>query len=595
MKKTGGEVIVQKLVNEKVPYILGIPGHGVLGLFDAIRKAEADGKIKYMQVKHEQAATAIADGYYRVKGEPLAVFASIGPGTLNLSIGLATAFVDSTPFLALCGDTHTNMYGVGVLQEVEKNHDSNIQRALEPLVKRCWRAETADQLPRIMNNAFKEMLSGRRGPCAITLPMDVQADSTEKTIPLAKQPVWTLPGPDEGAVDKAIELMKTAKRPLIFAGGGALHAKSGELIEKLAEKWGAAIITTLAAKGTVRETHDQYCFHTGSKGTKIGLEISRSADVILALGTRFADESTCSYRKGVAFNFPDTKLIQVDLDGHEIGKNYAADVGVFSDVNAFLTRVLEKDPDFTVNQDYLDEIKQRRADWFKFVHDKWNAQTEEMTISRMIGVLADTLPKDTIIATSSGNTQAQLFQEYCYAERGCNLTTGGFSTMGWAFPAALGAKLAAPERPVVALVGDGDFMMVMQELSTAAQYNIPIVIILADNRGWMAIKDLQVDVLGKENTFGNDFEQDGKMYTPDFRAIAEGFHIKAYRAEDNASLKAALTDALKQNGPALIHVPVSSVHPWSGGEAFGWWDVPIPGYMEERRKAYEHAITEETV
>ena len=131
-----------------------------------------------------------------------------------------------------------------------------------------------------------------------------------------------------------------------------------------------------------------------------------------------------------------------------------------------------------------------------------------------IGVLADTLPKDTIIATSSGNTQAQLFQEYCYAERGCNLTTGGFSTMGWAFPAALGAKLAAPERPVVALVGDGDFMMVMQELSTAAQYNIPVVTILADNRGWMAIKDLQVDVLGKENTFGNDFEQDGKMYTP---------------------------------------------------------------------------------
>ena len=202
MKKTGGEVIVQKLVNEKVPYILGIPGHGVLGLFDAIRKAEAEGKIKYMQVKHEQAATAIADGYYRVKGEPLAVFASIGPGTLNLSIGLATAFVDSTPFLALCGDTHTNMYGVGVLQEVEKNHDSNIQRALEPLVKRCWRAETADQLPRIMNNAFKEMLSGRRGPCAVTLPMDVQADSTEKAIPLSRQPVWTLPAADDGAVDK---------------------------------------------------------------------------------------------------------------------------------------------------------------------------------------------------------------------------------------------------------------------------------------------------------------------------------------------------------------------------------------------------------
>ena len=595
MKATGGEIIVNKLIQEEVPYVIGIPGHGVLGLFDAIRKADEAGKIRYLQVKHEQAATAIADGYYRACGKPLAVFASIGPGTLNLSIGLATAYVDSTPFLALCGDTHTNMYGVGVLQEVERYHDSNIQRALEPLVKRCWRAETADQLPRIANNAFKEMLSGRRGPVAITLPMDVQADTTEKNIPLKKQQIWELPHADECAIDKAIELMKTAKRPLIFVGGGAMRTFSGELIEKLAEKWGAAIITTLAAKGTVRENHPQYCFHTGSKGTKVGLEISRSADVVLALGTRFADESTCSYRKGVAFNFPDTKLIHVDLDGHEIGKNYAADVGVLSDVKSFLTRVLEKDPAFTVNKAYLEEIRLRREAWFGYVKSKQSVPTEEMTISRMIGVMKDVLPKDAIISTSSGNTQAQLFQEYCYEERYCNLTTGGFSTMGWCVPAAMGAKLALPDRKVVALVGDGDFMMIMQELSTAAQYNIPVVIVLADNRGWMAIKDLQVDVLGKENTFGNDFEQDGRAYSPDFRAIAEGFHVKAYRAENDGEFREALKDALDANGPALIHVPVSAVHPFSGGEAFGWWDVPIPGYMEEKRKAYESAIKEETV
>ena len=591
MKRTGGEVVVQKLIQEEVPYILGIPGHGVLGLFDAIRKADGEGKIRYLQVKHEQAATAMADGYYRVSGKPLAVFASIGPGTLNLSIGLATAFVDSTPFLALC----TNMYGVGVLQEVERYHDSNIQRALEPLVKRCWRVETVDQLPRTMNNAFKEMLSGRRGPCAITLPMDVQADSTEKNNPLIKQPEWELPHADDNAVDKAIALMKTAKRPLIFVGGGALRTKAGELVEKLAEKWGAAIITTLAAKGTVKESHPQYCFHTGSKGTKIGLEISRSADVVLALGTRFADESTCSYRKGIAFNFPDTKLIQVDLDGHEIGKNYLADVGVLSDVSAFVTKVLEKDPDFKINKAYLDEIKDRRKAWFDFVEKKETAKTKEMTISRMIGVMKNTLPKNTVISTSSGNTQAQLFQEYCYEERYCNLTTGGFSTMGWAVPAAFGAKLALPDTPVVALVGDGDFMMIMQELSTAAQYNIPVITVLADNQGWMAIKDLQVDVLGKENTFGNDFQQDGKAFCPDFKAIAEGFRIKGYAANDDKSFKEALEDALKQKGPSLIHVTVSSEHPYSGGEAFGWWDVPIPGYMEEKRKAYENAIKEETV
>ena len=595
MKVTGGEIIVKKLVEEKIPYVIGIPGHGVLGLFDAIRKEEEKGNIKYLQVKHEQASTSIADGYYRIKGQPLAVFASIGPGTLNLNIGLGTAYADSTPFLAFCGDTHTNMSGVGVLQELERYHDSNILRSIEPLTKRCWRAESANQLPRILNNSFKEMMGGRRGPCAITLPMDVQAEYTEKGDLLNKQKDFALPGPDAESVDQAIALMKTAKRPVIFVGGGALYSKAGEKVVALAEKWGAAIVTTLAAKGTVAETHDQYCFHTGSKGTKIGLEITRNADVVLALGTRFADESTCSYRKGVAFNFPDTKLIHVDIDTHEIGKNYTVDVGVISDVAKFVDAVMEKDCDFNVNKAYLEEIKKLRKDWFDYLATRRAAATEEFTISRLIGAMSEALPDDAIISTSSGNTQAQLFQEYCYKKPYCNLTTGGFSTMGWAVPAAMGAKLAAEDRTVVALVGDGDFMMVIQELSTAAQYNIPVIIVLADNNGWMAIKDLQIDVLGKEYAFGNDFERNNATYAPDFKSIAKGFGINAYSANDEASFKDALADAMKQNGPSLIHVPVSARHPYSGGESFGWWDAPVPAYIEGKRKAFEQGVNEETV
>lgn len=595
MKVTGGEIIVKKLVEEKIPYVIGIPGHGVLGLFDAIRKEEEKGNIKYLQVKHEQASTSIADGYYRIKGQPLAVFASIGPGTLNLNIGLGTSYADSTPFLAFCGDAHTNMSGVGVLQELERYHDSNILRSIEPLTKRCWRAESANQLPRILNNSFKEMMGGRRGPCAITLPMDVQAEYTEKGDLLNKQKDFALPGPDAESVEQAIAVMKTAKRPVIFVGGGALYSKAGEKVVALAEKWGAAIVTTLAAKGTVAETHDQYCFHTGSKGTKIGLEITRNADVVLALGTRFADESTCSYRKGVAFNFPDTKLIHVDIDTHEIGKNYTVDVGVISDVAKFVDAVMEKDCDFNVNKAYLEEIKKLRKDWFDYLATRRAAATEEFTISRLIGAMSEALPDDAIISTSSGNTQAQLFQEYCYKKPYCNLTTGGFSTMGWAVPAAMGAKLAAEDRTVVALVGDGDFMMVIQELSTAAQYNIPVIIVLADNNGWMAIKDLQIDVLGKEYAFGNDFERNNATYAPDFKSIAKGFGINAYSANDEASFKDALADAMKQNGPSLIHVPVSARHPYSGGESFGWWDAPVPAYIEGKRKAFEQGVNEETV
>jgi len=590
MKLTGGEIVVKQLVREGVPYIIGIPGHGVLGLFDAIRREEQAGNIKYIQVKHEQAAAAIADGYYRVKGEPLAAFASIGPGTLNLSIGLGTAYVDSTAFLALCGDTHVHMKGVGVLQEVERTQDSNIVRSLEPLAKRSWRAESVQQLPRILRRAFSRMNTGRPGPCVVTLPMDVQAAECNAEFSMLNAELKSLPCADKEAIQKAIALMKAAKRPVILAGGGALYSKAGERIVQLAEKWGAAMVTTLAAKGTVAETHPQYCFHTGSKGTPIGLEICRKADVVLALGTRFADETTCSYRRGAAFNFPETKLIHIDIDAGEIGKNYGADVGIVADLNDSLAQILDSNPVFDVNSDYLNEIKALRQSWFEYLKEKRARDTDKITISQLTGLMNEMLPEDTIISTSSGNTQAQLFQEYCYPQAYCNLTTGGFSTMGWAVPAAMGAKLAAPERPVVAFLGDGDFLMTMQELSTMAQYDIPVVVLLADNSGWMAIKDLQIDALGAETAFGNDFTCE-----PDFKAIAEAFGVKAWRESTLDGVKAALTEAVAAGKPALIHVDVCREHPDSGGKAFGWWDVPIPAYMEEKRKIYEEQIKEELV
>ncbi len=595
-KITGGEIIIEQLIKENVPYIIGIPGHGILGLFDAIRKAEKDGDIKYLQVKHEQAATAMADGYYRISGRPLATFASIGPGTLNTCIGLGTAYVDSTSFLLLCGDTHINMKGVGVLQEVERYADSNIIRALEPLAKRSWRAEDARQLPRIMRRAFLQMLGGRPGPCAISLPMDVQAAAVDmEFVPVKKAEIPQLPSASTQQIEQAIEIMRTARRPVILLGGGALRAKCASQAEKLAEKWGAGIVTTLAGKGAVSERHSQYCFHTGSKGTPIGLKICREADVILAVGTRFADETTCSYRKGISFNFPDTKLIHVDIDVGEISKNYNADIGIVADLTDTLAQLYQLG-EFDISKDYLEEITKLREDWDRTIKENRENNSKAITISQLIGVLNEELPDDTVIATSSGNTQAQLFQEYCYKKPYCNLTTGGFSTMGWAVPAAMGAKLASPETPVVALLGDGDFMMIMQELSTMVQYDIPVIVVLADNNGWMAIKDLQMDVLGENLAFGNDLlTADGKVYNPDFYKVAKAFGINAYNVNDDKQLRMSINSAIKEGKPALINVAVSREYPFTGGKAYGWWDVPIPAYMEKKRDEYESAKKEETV
>ena len=595
MKLTGGQIIVKNLKRERVPYILGIPGHGVLGLFDAVREAEDKGEIKYIQVKHEQAAVHIADGYYRMTGRPLATLSSIGPGSLNTIIGLATAYVDSSAAISFCGDTHTNMKGVGVLQEIERYQDSNFIRTIEPVVKRCWRAESTEQLERIMPRAFAQMKSGRPGPVAIAVPMDVQADvcCVDNLEEVPAEPPTSKAYASVESIEKAITLMKKAKRPVLYVGGGALRSRSAELLVKLAEKWNCAVCTTLGAKSAFPEDHELYCYHTGSKGTPIGVEMCKNADVILALGTRFADESTSSYRYGSAFSFPTTKLIQVDLCAEEINKNYRADVGIVADINCVLEQLIEYYGEATERDEYKAEILERRNNWKKKIEDYRKVPEGEITISKLIGALQNTLTDDTVIVTSSGNTQAQLFQEYCFKKPYSCVTTGGFSTMGWSFPAAMGVKLACPDRPVVALMGDGDFLMTMQEMSTMVQYDIPVVIVLADNSGWFAIKDLQMAAYGDKYAFGNDFLKDGRPYSPDFAAVAEGFGVKGYTVTDETVLEKTIQEAVASGKPALVNVKVSRTYPYSGGETYGWWDVPTPPYIDDKRSSYEKGKSEE--
>lgn len=602
MKLTGGQIIMKYLEKEQVPYVLGIPGHGILSFFDALKESEKAGKVKYIQVKHEQSAVHIADGYYRTKGEPLATFTSIGPGALNTSIGLATAYVDSVPVFQVNGDTHTNMKGVGVLQEIERAQDSNFIRTMEPVTKRCWRAESVEQLPRLMQRAFNQMETGRKGPVVIGLPMDVAAEATEVNFDeIGTRKTASKPVGQKEYIEQAVELMKGAKRPVILAGGAVLRSDMEEKLVELAELWGAAVLTTMAGKSAFPEEHPLNGFHTGSKGTPVGIKLSSTADVILALGTRFADETTCSYKDGVGFSFPKTKLIQVDLEAAEIGKNYPCDCGIIGDVSKVTEQLIEEYKEkVSASRDFMDngytkEILELKKAWSKMLEEKRAVDFEHPTISQVIGIMNECLPEKTIISTSSGNTQAQLFQEYCFKNGQKHLTTGGFSTMGWAMPAAIGAKLAKPETPVVALMGDGDFMMTMQELSVMAQYNIPVVVLLLNNSGWMAIKDLQADVFGEEYMFGNDFMKGEELYSPDFAEIAKNFGLYSEKVEKKEDVSGAIINALNSGRPALVEITVHRDYPESGGKAYGWWDMPIPAYMEERRKGFLEAKMGETV
>lgn len=600
--RTGSEVIVDYLIKEEVPYVFGIPGHGCLGLTDALYTRKD--KIKVIQPKQEMAGVHMAVGYYRVTGKPLGVFTSIGPGAINTAIGLADAYVDSMPVLVITGDTHVHMRGVGVLQEIERHKDSAMPRVVEPLVKRQFELAHVNQVPKVIQRAFNIMMTGRRGPVHIDLPMDVQCAATMRQVPEPnRRRTDSRPRGDPELIKEAARLLMSAKRPVLWLGGGVVTSAAYEEIKELAEFTGSAVLASMMAKDAFPNDHPLFGWASGSKGTKCGIEISKNADVVIAVGTRFADESTCSYKKGEAWNFGpnagDTKLIHIDIDPHEIGKNYSTDVGIAGDAKAVLSDLLVElkgnysKVDYT-NTEYFREIQKLRKEWKAFIEEWAKPELEPVMISCVLKEVREFLDRDAVIVTSSGNVQAQMIQEIEFYEPNTCLTAGGFSTMGYTLPATIGAKLGAPEKQVIGLVGDGDFMMTMQELHTAKQLDINIVLVVLNNAGWIAITDLQRAVYGDERGYATEFtDKNGNSYTPNFSEIAKQFGCWSKQISKNDEIKPSLKEAFSQEGPAVIEIMVNRDPKHTGSPAWGWWDVPIPAYMKEKRAQYEKEIKEE--
>ncbi len=595
-KYTGGEIITKYLIKEGVKYIVGIPGHGNLPLVDAFFKNKE--KIQLIQPKQEMAGVHLAVGYYRVTGLPLCVFTSIGPGAINTAIGVADAFVDSFPCLIITGDTHVHMRGKGVLQEIERKKNSNMPKILEPIVKRSFEVDTVGQLATIMQRAFNIMLTGRRGPVHIDLPMDVQANSIDVEIPepLERRSVGRMRG-DPEIIKKAVQLIKDSRRPVLFIGGGAISSNTSEEVKSIAERIGAAIVVTMMGKDIIDNSHPLYCWSAGSKGTTVGLKMTSNADVILAIGCRFADQTASSYKDGVSFSIPPTKLIQIDIDPHEIGKNYPVSVGIVGDAKACLTQILEELGNYSrdyKNTEYYKEIQQEKHRWFKFLDENRDDSKIPVMISTVLREVRNFFDRDAVIVTSSGNVQAQMLQELVFYEPNTCLTAGGFSTMGYCVPAAIGAKLGSidigkPNRQVVALVGDGDFMMTISELSMAVQLGLDnIFFIVLNNHGWIAIKDLQQAAFGEDRAYGTAFQDiKGKTYSPDFAKIGEAFGCYSEKISGKKEIIPTLERAAKSGKPAVIEIEVQREYPYTGSPAVGWWDVPIPEYIEDRRKKYE--------
>ena len=582
---TGGQIVARTLRNYGVDYVAGIPGHGIWSLTDAFLDEESN--IPFVQTFHEQSAVHLADGFYRATGRPIAAVTSIGAGASNTVIGMGTAFTDSTSVLVITGGPPTHMRGHGLLQELERYTANDFPKIAEAVSKRHWVVTRVEELPFVLHRCFNSMLTGRPGPVHLEVPMDVQAEAADvelhdlqRRLPVGRQ------HPDPEAVERAAAVLRGAARPVIVVGGGAITSDAAEQVRALAERWSAPVVTTWNGKGAFPEDHPLFAGSVGQTGTITGNAMASTADVVVAVGCRFTDWSASSYAKGVTFAIPPAKLIHIDIDPHEIGKNYPAEVGIVADAQRTVAAILDASPSAPVERtEYLAELAERQREWETMLAERRDSDRFPFTSQRPLGALRSLLPRDAIIVVGSGNTQGAVKQTFPVYQPRTHLTSGGFSSMGWAVPAAVGAKLGQPDRPVVCVLGDGDFLMTAQEIALTVTADAPVVFVVQNNAGYMSIRGGQRKQTSRH--IGTEFTRpDGSPYSPDFAALGTSFGIESWKVPDADSLEPVLRKAVQSGAPALVEVPTDrdAAGPWVPG----WWDFPIPAYVTDERQDEYH-------
>ena len=580
----GGELIVDHLIANGVRYAVGIPGHGIITFVDAL--IDRSDEIGTIMVRHEQSAVHLADGYCRVSGEPLAVFTSVGPGAVNTLVGIATAMADSIPVVVLTGNCQSYFIEKGAIQDISFRQPNDFSNMVRPVVKRSWSVTSASELSDVLRRAFRLATSGRPGPVHIEIPMDVQSANVRR-VEHTVGPLETLGKayPDPDSIERAAQAIVSAEFPVLLVGGGALLARAERELVGLATHLGIPVITTLTSKGIIPEDHPLNAYYTGPKGSTCGVNVVRRADVLVAVGFRFSEWASGSYKDGEVFSIPPQRVVQIDVDPSELGKNYPVEVAVLADAKPALSLLLESVQRMAAPRDYeataaFSELQKWRSEWQDAVQSQGTDGTP-ISMSRALAELRKELPRDGIVLSSSGHTQGLLYQEFPIYEPRTHLSAAGFSTMGWSLPAAIGAKLAAPSKAVVAVIGDGDFLMTCQELACAVQYEVPIVVCVMNNSGYMSIRDLQVALFGADRTLVTENErEDGTVCETDIAALAQSFGAWSRRVTDPNELRAAFRDALDSGRPAVVEVMTPRDQVNAGNSLGQWSEFPMP---ESRR------------
>ena len=534
----GGEAIIESLKNMGVKTIFGYPGGQTIPFYDMLYDAD----MEHILVRHEQCAAHAADGYARASGKVGVCLATSGPGATNLVTGIATAYMDSSPIVAITGQVPTHLIGNDAFQEAD------IIGITMPITKHSFQPKNPDLIPSMLKSSFEIAASGRPGPVLIDVPKEVQeGDLTKFDDSLIETPGYNpnIKG-NIRQIKKAHDLIKEAKRPLILAGAGVIISNACCELKELAYKINAPVMTSLLGKGSFDETDDLALGMLGMHGRKVSNDSINESDLLIAIGIRFSDRTT-----GRLDSFaPDTKIIHIDIDPAEIGKNVDIDLPIVGDAKNVLSSLNKVLSDYKVTEDvnkWTDMIKQRKVDLLpRVTYD--DVPLKPQTVIKEI---SEVLTADSILTTDVGQNQMWAAHFYDTQKPRKFISSGGLGTMGFGFPSAIGAKVACPDDSVVSINGDGGFLMVCQELATVCEYDLPVIAVVLENRTLGMVyqwQSLLYDERHSQTLLGN---------SPDFVKLAESFGVNAVRITKPGETKEALASAIKDNEPILLDVIVN--------------------------------------
>ena len=581
-KLRGADIIVDTLIREKVPYVFGVMGHGVYGLMDVL--AERQGEIKAVGTHHEQVAGHMADAYFRIAHRPVATYTSCGPGSANIPIALANAMMDDSAFLAITGNVATNQFSRGTFQEVHHHYQADFPSTIRSYVKRSFQAVRPEMLPLMMRQAFATMLTGRPGPVNVDVPYDVFSERTEAEVPdsaLWREGIDSRSGASPEAVRRTLDELVGAKRPVILVGNGATLSEASAEVRALAEALNIPVAYTPMGVGVMNADHALTLGAVGRDGGYPGNEATSTADVLLALGAEFDDRAASSWIPRYTFTIPPTKLIQVDIDEAAIGRNYPVHIGLSVDVRTFLRQLLalHDGSGRGAHGDWIKEVTAWKAEWNEYNEKRCRPDARPIDPEHIIRTLRKVLPREGILAVDVGSHHTWVTSRWESYLPQTVIQAWGFGAMAFGAAGALGAKLAAPDKPVVALCGDGGFGMVPHVLATAVEYQIPVTWVIWNNGGLGAVRP------DGSSRYTSRWMRhpSGEPLPPDYAAIANAYGAVGIRIEAPSQLGDALEHAVKSGQPTVLDVQVDPQRTRVG--VSGWSMPPNPPTKPEYPRA----------